>query len=110
MISSTGSAERSCACGPTLGRSRSGRTPLPAAPPPSARAQSDTGSHIPAARRDQDTGYPVTVIGSLLEVWPDAVTVIEAVPGLIGNDPVAGGRSKVIDVSLQLVIVTLAPS
>jgi hypothetical protein len=52
----------------------------------------------------------VTVIGSLLEVWPDAVTVIEAAPGLIGNDPVAGGRSKVIDVSLQLVIVTFAPS
>ena len=52
----------------------------------------------------------MTVIGSLLEVWPDAVTVIEAAPGLIGNDPLAGGRSKVIDVSLQLVIVTFAPS
>ena len=47
---------------------------------------------------------------SLFEVWPEAVTEIDAVPGAIGNDPVAGGRSNVIEVSLQLTIVTLAPS
>ena len=47
---------------------------------------------------------------SLFEVCPEVVTEIVALPGAIGNDPVAGGRSNVIEVSLQLTIVTLAPS
>jgi hypothetical protein len=52
----------------------------------------------------------VTVIDSVLDVWPPAVTVIVAVPGWSGNGPVDGGRVNVIEVSLQLVMVSLAPS
>jgi hypothetical protein len=50
------------------------------------------------------------VILALLDVWPEAVTEIVACPGEAGNEPVAGGSWKVIDVSLQLVMVSLAPS
>jgi hypothetical protein len=44
------------------------------------------------------------------EVWPCTVTVIVAVPGCSGNDPLLGGSVTAIDVSLQLVIVSVAPS
>ena len=50
------------------------------------------------------------VIVSVLDVWPSTLTVIVALPGSSGNDPVEGGRVTVIEVSLQLVIVSLAPS
>ena len=50
----------------------------------------------------------VTVCGA--DAWPPTVTVIVAVPGWSGNDPVSGGRSTVMAVSLQLVMVSVAPS
>jgi hypothetical protein len=55
-------------------------------------------------------GQDVIVIVSELDVWPPAVTVIVAVPGAIGNGPVAGGKANVIEVSLQFVMVSFAPS
>ena len=50
------------------------------------------------------------MIVSPFDVCPDAVTVMVAVPGAIGNEPVEGGNSNVIEVSLQLVMVSFAPS
>ena len=45
---------------------------------------------------------------SLFDVWPETVTVTVAVPGLSGNGPLEGGSWKLIEPSLQLVIVSLA--
>ncbi len=44
------------------------------------------------------------------EVCPPTVTVTVADPGCSGNEPLPGGSWNVIDVSLQLVIVSFAPS
>src|SRR5260370_19176106 len=53
---------------------------------------------------------PLTVMVCAADVWPSTVTVMVAVPGSSGNGPVDGGRLKVTEVSLQLVMVSLAPS
>lgn len=63
-------------------------------------------------RRAGGAGLSVQVIVtvSLFDVCPLTVTVTVAVPDAIGNDPLLGGRSNVIEPSLQLVIVSFAPS
>jgi hypothetical protein len=53
---------------------------------------------------------PVTVMVCAGDVWPATLTVMVADPGSSGNGPVDGGNVNVIEVSLQLVIVSFAPS
>ena len=60
-----------------------------------------------------DGGGPVVpVIVSVCagEVCPATLTVTVALPGVSGNGPLSGGSWKVMEVSLQLVMVSLAPS
>ena len=55
--------------------------------------------------------FSVTAAEVSVPVGATTVTVIVAgCPGRSGNGPLSGGRPNVIDVSLQLVIVTFAPS
>ena len=50
------------------------------------------------------------MIVSGLDPCPDTVTVTVAIPGVSGNEPLSGGSWNEIELSLQLVMVSLAPS
>ena len=52
----------------------------------------------------------MTVIASVFDVCPATVTVTVALPGCNGNEPLLGGSWNVTEVSLQLVMVSVAPS